>query len=154
MEISVPTPDRADRLVDLWLDLAASQRAHGSRLLVEENSDRIRESILYHIVGETLLVAADDEIRGFVMFSVERGEYAQDRDRGVVENLYVEPGYRGSGVGSALLEAAETRLYEDGVDAVALEVLAASRRAREFYTGHGYEPHRIELEKPAGDEPG
>lgn len=152
MDISVPSTDEADRLVDLWLALATGQRAHGSRLLTEENSDRIRESILYHVVDETLLVAADDDIHGFVMFSTEQGGYAQDRERGLVENLYVEPEHRGVGIGSALLDAAETRLRDRGVDTIALEALAPNRRAREFYERHGYEPHRIEFEKPVADE--
>lgn len=151
MDIRVPETDAADRLVDLWLDLAAGQRAHNSRLLVEENSNRVRKSILYHVVNDTVLVALDDDILGFVMFSTEDGGYAQDRERGIIENLYVRPEHRNDGVGSALLGAAETRLRDAGVETIALEVLAPNERARKFYARHGYNPHRIELEKSVTD---
>jgi ribosomal protein S18 acetylase RimI-like enzyme len=151
MDIHVPDTDATDGLVDLWLSLAADQRAHGSRLLVEENEKRIRKSILYHVVNDTILVADDDGLAGFVMFSVEDGGYEQDRHRGLIENLYVRPEYRNDGVGSALLEAAESHLRQDGVEAIALEVLAQNERAREFYDRHGYDTHRVELEKAAED---
>jgi len=147
MEVYVPDTDTADRLVDLWLALATDQRAHGSRLLVEENDQKIRESILYHIVNDSLLVAVEDDIAGFVMFSIEDGGYEQDRRRGLIENLYVRPDHRNDGVGSTLLKKAESRLRDRGVEAIALEVLVENERAREFYSEHGYDTHRLELEK-------
>jgi ribosomal protein S18 acetylase RimI-like enzyme len=151
MDIHVPDTDAADSLVDLWLALASDQRAHGSRLLVEENAQKIRKSILYHIVNDTLLIAVEDDIVGFVMFSVEDGGYEQDRRRGLIENLYVRPERRNDGVGSALIDAAESRLHDREVEAIALEVLVENERAREFYSEHGYDTHRLELEKPAGE---
>jgi ribosomal protein S18 acetylase RimI-like enzyme len=151
MEIHVPDTDAADSLVDLWLALASDQRAHGSRLLVDENAQKIRKSILYHIVNDSLLVAVEDDIVGFVMFSIEDGGYEQDRRRGLIENLYVRPERRNDGVGSALIDAAESRLRDRGVEAIALEVLVGNERAREFYSDHGYDAHRLELEKPAGE---
>jgi ribosomal protein S18 acetylase RimI-like enzyme len=151
MEIHVPDTDAADSLVDLWLALASDQRAHGSRLLVEENAQKIRKSILYHIVNDSLLVAVEDDIVGFVMFSVEDGGYEQDRRRGLIENLYVRPERRNDGVGSALIDAAESRLHDREVEAIALEVLVENERAREFYSKHGYDTHRLELEKSVTD---
>jgi ribosomal protein S18 acetylase RimI-like enzyme len=151
MDIHVPDTDAADSLVDLWLALASDQRAHGSRLLVEENAQKIRKSILYHIVNDSLLVAVEDDIVGFVMFSVEDGGYEQDRRRGLIENLYVRPERRNDGVGSALIDAAESRLHDREVEAIALEVLVENERAREFYSKHGYDTHRLELEKSVTD---
>jgi ribosomal protein S18 acetylase RimI-like enzyme len=152
MEITVPDTGEADRLVELWLALADGQRTYGSHLLVEENSERIRESILRHVVSGSLLVARDGAVVGFVMFSTETGSYEQDRSRGVIENLYVVPDRRGEGIGTALLEAAETRLGELGADAIALDVMADNESARRFYRDRGYRPHRVELEKPAPDD--
>lgn len=92
---------------------------------------------------------ADDPERivGFVMFGPETGSFDLDVSRGVVENLYVLPAYRGEGRGSALLEAAETRLFERGFDRVCLDVMAGNEAARRFYARHGYAPHRVQLEK-------
>lgn len=88
-----------------------------------------------------------DRIVGFVMFGPETGSFHLDVTRGVVENIYVLPAYRGEGRGSELLEAAETRLFEAGFDRVSLDVMAANDAARRFYERHGYDPHRLELEK-------
>lgn len=151
MDIHVPHSEHTDQIVDLWLDLAASQREHGSRILVRENANRIRKSILYHIANDTLLVATDQELRGFVMFSVESGGFLQDLTRGVIENLYVKPEFRSQGIGSQLLGRAEARLREEGVDSFTLEMLVQNERVREFYSRHGYVPHRLELEKSATD---
>ena len=145
--IDAPGADAAEAITDLWVALAAGQREHGSHILAAENRARIRERILRHAVNETLLVAREEGVVGFVTVERESGTYAQDDTRGVVTNLYVRPEHRGDGVGSALLRAAEDRLRELGVDAVALEVMADNEAARRFYRRAGYEPHRVELEK-------
>jgi len=152
MEIRVPDTSSVDEIVDMWIALADGQRDHGSHLKAEANRERIRESILLHVVGDTVLVADTDRIIGFVMFTTGPAQYVQDRSRGVIENLYVRPDRRGQGIGSALLGTAEGRLRDAGVDVIALEVMAPNDDARRFYRRHGYEPHRIEMEKPIADD--
>lgn len=138
----------ADAVADLWVDLATDQLAHGSHLLPAENRERIRESILRHAVAGTLFVARDGEgLVGFVTCSVETGGYVQDETRGLVENLYIVPEERGEGIGAALLEAAEDALADRGCTTVSLDVLAANADARRFYERHGYDAHRVELER-------
>jgi ribosomal protein S18 acetylase RimI-like enzyme len=134
-------------LTDMWIDLAAGQRRHGSHLLASENRTTIREAISRHVVGDGVVVARDGDLVGFVMFTVESGTFDQDCLRGIVENIFVVPGRRGEGIGSALLDAAEAELGARGVDAVSLEVMAENDRALAFYRRQGYEPHRVELEK-------
>lgn len=147
MEILNPSLSVAEELVEMWLSLADGQRRFESHLLVAENRARIREAICNHIATGRLLLAREDEIRGFVMFTVEVGGYEQDLRRGIVENLYVDPEYRDEGVGATLLGQAEEQLAEQGVDVVALEVMVDNEAGRRFYRRHGYEPHRLELEK-------
>jgi ribosomal protein S18 acetylase RimI-like enzyme len=141
--------DDVDAVTDLWVALAAGQREHGSHVLPEANRTAIRESVARHAVGGTLLVARDDGVVGFAMVTVETGTFEQDCTRGVVENLYVVPGRRDEGIGTALLDAAEATLADRDVDIVSLEVMADNERARAFYRRRGYDPHRIELEKAA-----
>jgi ribosomal protein S18 acetylase RimI-like enzyme len=146
--IEAATTDEVDAIVDRWVDLARGQRDHGSHLLSEANRGVVRDAVSRHVVTGGLLVArADDRRVGFVMFGPETGSYEQDSDRGVVENIYVVPDRRGEGVGSALLAAAETELTDAGADAVVLEAMTGNEGARRFYRRHGYEPHRVELEK-------
>lgn len=150
MHIESPDTDAADELADAWVDLARGQRDHGAHLLAGENRSQIRESILQHVVTDGIRVArdADGALLGFVMFAPESSQYRQDVRRGVVQNLYVVPDHRSEGVGAALLAAAEQTLAEKGVDVVSLEVMADNARAREFYAAHGYEGHRVAVEKP------
>ena len=152
--IEPPEADDADLMADRWVDLAADQRMYGSHLRPADNRDRIHETLLQHVVTDTALVAravdADDPapVVGFVTFGRETGAYAQDVDRGIVHNIYVAPEHRRAGVGSALVSAAERTLAARGVEAVALEAMAPNAAARAFYRAQGYEPHRVELEKP------
>lgn len=153
MEIEAPDTSHADALADLWVDLAASQREHGSHILPAENRERVRESLVRHAVTGDLLVARDNEtVIGFASFHQETGAYDQEVDRGVIENLYVVPERRGEGVGSELLAAAEDRLFESGCDVVSLEVMAANDPARAFYRQHGYLPHRVGMERTDSDK--
>lgn len=148
MEIESPDTTIAGDVTDMWVDLAGGQREFGSHLLPGENRTRIRESVVRHIVTDTLLVAREGEdLVGFVMFSVESGSFEQDVRRGVIENLFVAESHRRETVGAQLLEAAEDVLRERDVEVVALEVMWDNESAREFYADRGYEPHRMEVEK-------
>lgn len=147
--VEIETADTADAdcIIEMWVELADSQRRYGSHIPGESNRKPIRESVLRHITGDQLLVARRDEILGFVMFAEEHGSFEQDVTRGMVENLYVEPAARNEGIGSRLLSRAESHLEERGVDTVSLNVMAENDAARRFYRQHGYDPHRIEFEK-------
>lgn len=139
----------AERLADLWVDLAQDQRAHGSHLRPEPNREAVLNGLSRDIMTGDVLVArtADRTLVGFVQFGPDGGSNEQGVERGVVENLYVQADHRGDGLGSELLARAEQALLDAGADRVGLEVLADNEAARRFYDRHGYEPHRVELEK-------
>ncbi|WP_424006152.1 GNAT family N-acetyltransferase [Haloferax denitrificans] len=167
MRVSSAAFSDLDDLADLWVELAADQRAFGSHLRADANRTPIREALARHVAADGVLVAregdsaggtegetgtgsdteAAGDLVGFVMFDIEAGAYEQDVTRGMIRNLFVRPSSRDAGVGTRLLEAAENALAEAGVDTVALDVLAANDAARRFYRRHGYRPHRVELEK-------
>lgn len=186
MRIERPDTDAAETLADLWVELARGQRDHGSHVLPAANRTAIREALVRHVVTDGLLVARKDgaqnegqavkgsgggagagaeagtgtgnrAILGFVMFSPESNTYEQDVTRGVIHNLYVRESQRGEGVGTALVEAAETTLADRGFEAVTLEVMAGNDAARRFYRDRGFAPHRVEMEKglsgPESDTP-
>ena len=151
-EVSIDSPDldAVDALVDLWVALASDQRAHDSHVLPDENRAVVRDTLARHAVTGGIRVARrDGDIVGFVTFGIERGAYEQDETRGVVRNVYVDPTARGDGIGTALMDAAESSLRAAGATVLSLEAMAANRRAREFYRERGYEPHRVQFEKPA-----
>nr|WP_284063341.1 GNAT family N-acetyltransferase [Halobaculum sp. SYNS20] len=159
--------DDVETVADLWVRLADGQRSHGTHLAAAENRPAAADAAARAVVTGGLVVArasapdpdesgADaglpDEgsrgVVGFVTFGIESGRYDLDVTRGAVYNLFVREGYRDGGVGAELLAAAESALADEGVDVVALEAMAANRDARRFYERHGYDAHRIELEKP------
>lgn len=149
MEIESPDTTAAGDVTDMWVDLATGQREYGSHLLADDNRTRIRESVVRHIVTDSLLVARESgTLVGFVMFSVESGSFEQDVRRGVVENLFVAESHRRETVGQTLLDEAEAALADRDVEVVGLEVMAANEQAKEFYRANGYQLHRVELEKP------
>lgn len=159
------TTEDVAAVTDLWVALAAGQRDHGATLKTEANRATVREWVAQSVVTGELLVARDADgdtgnsdgdsargIVGFVGFALERGDYERDATRGTVSNLFVVPDRRGEGIGSALLDAAERALREQGADRVALEALADNDRAREFYADRGYDPHRVVLTKSLADD--
>ena len=160
MEIESPTPAETGRIVELWLALAADQQRYGAHISADANRGVVAKSFGQAAVEGRLLVARESDpeeggesadtptIAGFASFRLETGPYEEDATRGLIENVYVVPERRSEGIGSALLSAAERRLAERGVTVVTLGALAANDRARSFYREHGYEPHRVNFEKP------
>ncbi len=151
MKIVTPDTDDIDRIVDLWAELAESQRQYDAHILSDENRTGVRETLVHQLVAERVVVARDGQpsvnIHGFASFRVESGDFKRAVTRGIIDNVYVVPERRNEGIGSALLETAENRLAGADVDRIALEVLATNERGRRFYQQHGYEPHRLEVEK-------
>ncbi|MFC6835366.1 GNAT family N-acetyltransferase [Halomarina ordinaria] len=151
MDVEAARMEDVDRVADLWVALAAGQREYGSFLASDENRATVREAVARAVVTGGLLVAREDgSVVGFVMFGPSSGAYEQTVEKGVVENLYVDPDHRGAGIGTALLRAAEEALRADGADVVALDVMAGNEAAQRLYRELGYRPHRITMTK-AGD---
>ncbi len=149
-DVRAATGEDVDAVADMWVALADEQRAHGSHLLAAENRAQARDLVAQYVHADGVVVATDGGLTvGFVMFHTETGFYDTDATRGVVDNLYVRPGQRGDGAGSALLDEAEAALREQGADVLAVEALAANEAARRLYESRGYEPHRVTYERPA-----
>jgi ribosomal protein S18 acetylase RimI-like enzyme len=150
MRIETPETEAAGDIADRWVELAREQRAFGSHLYAAQNRATIREAIIRHIVADGLLVARDEQenIVGFVMFGPESERYEQDVSQGVIRNIVVRPDHRNEGIGAELLSEAESALRDAEFDVVSLSALADNEAARRFYARKGYEPHRVELEKP------
>lgn len=86
-----------------------------------------------------LVSSIDTEIVGFVH------AYAGD-DGGDLLRLYVAPGYRGRGVGTALLDRAVEALFDSGIENIRAMVLAANDQGRAFYESRGFELVRDDAE--------
>lgn len=74
-------------------------------------------------------------------------ETADSNVHGYVNDIYVVPERRGSGLAQALLRAAEDHLASTGITRVRINVLAANAMARRAYEKHGFEPYEVMYEK-------
>ena len=74
--------------------------------------------------------------------------------QGYVDDVFVEPGVRNRGVGTALFRAAEERLRAMGCDNIRLWAAAGNKGAREFYRELGFQEHRLGLRKDVAKPPG
>ena len=147
------SPDDIEAVADMWVRLARDQRRYDSYVYADANRETMRETLAAHQVNDGLLVAREgDSVVGFASFSIERGSLDLDADRGLLSNIYVEPGARGQGLGTALLEAAEDELAAQGAEVVVLEVMARNEAARRFYDRHGYETYRVAMERSLDDD--
>lgn len=148
MEIEFATVDQAEALTDLWVALADEQTQYDSHVLGERNRGVIADELSRHAVTDRLVIATEDgETVGFVMFALDRGSYEMAVTQGVIENLFVRPEFRNQGIGSELLATAERQLDKRGADTVVLEAMTENQAARRFYRRHGYDSHRVQLEK-------
>jgi ribosomal protein S18 acetylase RimI-like enzyme len=93
--------------------------------------------------GARYVTATDSEGRvvGYAMVAVEHGAddtFAVTGGTAEVVTLVVTRERRSSGVGQALLEAAEGIARSHGFDTVRVAVMAGNARAPGFYERHGY----------------
>lgn len=117
------TPSDGDAISDVWL---ASWRATFD-FQPGHPDDAVRRWLTETLVPSTeSWVAVDAADRVVAMMALSES---------MVEQLYVDPGWIGRGVGRRLLELAKER-RPDGLD---LYCFAVNARARAFYERHGFE---------------
>ena len=85
----------------------------------------------------TLVADVEGEVRGFARFG-SAPNAPMPPEAGTLEYIYVLPRYWGSGLGAALLAAAEEGLAAQGFTSAFLNVFEESRRAKAFYERHGW----------------
>jgi GNAT superfamily N-acetyltransferase len=76
---------------------------------------------------ETTVADADGEIAGFIMVAGDEAE-----------QVYVDRGFRGSGLAARLLTEAERQIAAGGHDVAWLAVVRGNERARAFYAKQGW----------------
>jgi [ribosomal protein S18]-alanine N-acetyltransferase len=81
--------------------------------------------------ADCLVAESGGELLGFVLV-------AHEKDCGHVITIDVLAAHRRTGVGSALLSAAEKRLAERGITQVVLETATDNQPAVSFWQKHGY----------------
>ena len=122
---------------------------------------RARRELYEELLGKPdtlLLLATVDEVAigyGLTHVMPVAGSWIEDTWRtgdriGEIESLSVLPTYRGTGLGSALLERLEAHLRDLGVEDMMLGALAGNDDAIRLYERRGYRPTWLYLTKLAG----
>jgi ribosomal protein S18 acetylase RimI-like enzyme len=81
----------------------------------------------------------------FVQLRSSEPEFADGVGRGYVYGLRVRAAWRGRGIGTQLLEAAEAELVRRGFQMAVISTSKSNNSARQLYERHGY---RIFMEDP------
>ncbi len=88
-------------------------------------------------LGGVWVIRADGEVAGYVALTVCYSMEFHGRF-GLLDELYLEKGWRGKGIGTAALAFVDEECRRRGLQAVRLEVGRANVRAREVYRRSGY----------------
>ncbi|HEX5449234.1 MAG TPA: GNAT family N-acetyltransferase [Gaiellaceae bacterium] len=127
-EYSIRPATEADRLplTEMWARVVEENVGLGT----EPPVDIEERAPLWKIEG-TFLAEANDEILGSIHVEKSRHGYAEI-------GMCVANGWRGKGVGSALMSTAEEWAREQGAHKLSLGVFAHNERAIALYVKHGF----------------
>ena len=97
--------------------------------------------------GQVVALLVGDPAVGVAVLSL-RPNVWYDGPVGLLDELYVAPAHRGTGLGTALLAAAEEQARARGSELMEINVDGEDVDARRFYERHGYA-----CVEPGADEP-
>lgn len=142
--------DCLDQLEPLWLHLFDHHRSVGDAGIrtIERHRSWPRRRRLYQELFEdpdtfVVLAEQDGQPVGYAFCHLRHGAddtWDTGDLLGEVETLVLTPHVRGSGVGNALMDAAEAELSRRGAVDVVTAVLEGNERARAFYLARGMKP--------------
>ena len=132
-------PDHTRGLVEI-LDAYAREPAGGAQPLTPDVRERLIPELQAQEHAVILLALVDERpvgtavcFRGFSTFAA--------RPLLNIHDLAGLPGFRGRGIGRALLEAVEARARKNGCCRLTLEVSEGNERARALYKSFGFDPY-------------
>lgn len=158
MEAARPaTTEDLPRIVDLAAQLVAEladQRGGALFAVRDSPAPPLDAHYRARYTDEASLLGAglvDDTVAGFV--SVVAEELRDGTQLAVVEALFVEPGFRGVGVGECLADLAVGWAAARGCRGIDAIALPGNRAAKNFFEAHGFVARSIVMHRTvaAGD---
>jgi len=168
VEITRGAVDDIDALEPLWVAVHHAHQAAMPELApyVDDAETWREHRPLYESLFEQpdtflFLARIDGELVGYALGCVAPAAegWAADTWRvgdqiGELESLSVLPGYRGDGIGSALLDLVEDEFAKLGVDDVVIGALPGNIGAIKLYEARGFKPTWIYLSRFAARKDG
>ena len=153
-----------DRLRPLWLVLHHHHQAVGGPALgpyVDDAASWAARRALYTGFldrgGFAVLAERDGQLAGYAMVAVTPADETlmpdtwRTGDRvAEVETLVIDPGARGAGLGTALLDRIDEELAADGVEDVLIGALVTNTDAIRLYERRGFRPAWLYLLRLGG----
>jgi GNAT superfamily N-acetyltransferase len=133
-EVSLASAEQADAVGRLLYDFNAEFETPGptaGELAARFRFLLVREDVLVLLSGDP------GTPTGFAFLTLRPTPY-YDGALAQLEELYVQPGLRGQGIGTALLTAAILRVRERGAAEVHINVDEVDADTRRFYERHGF----------------
>lgn len=113
-----------EQVVRLWEDVFGYETARNAPALVIDRKIAVSDGLFFVAVH-------GDRVVGTAMAGY-------DGHRGWIYSMAVRPEWRGRGLGTDLLSAAEAQLIERGCVKINLQILEENREVRAFYEANGY----------------
>jgi GNAT superfamily N-acetyltransferase len=116
-----------DAIVDVWFTgWREAHLGHVPDALLAHRSEQTFRDRIPEILGATTVATVDHRVVGLVVTADDE-----------IEQLYVAPGHRGTGIAAALLRLGETAIANEHHRAF-LAVVDGNTRARHFYERQGW----------------
>lgn len=97
------------------------------------------------------VVDIGDELVAYMVISEQTSPPIFTRgDTAHIDQLYVDPAFRGEGIGTALIERAESWANNRNCEGLTLSVDVTNEDARAFYDRVGFRERRLKLQKRLG----
>ncbi|MFW6040424.1 MAG: N-acetyltransferase family protein [Thermoplasmatota archaeon] len=132
-----------DELTEMWYSLAKMHEDIMEGYELSENPKNSWKKFMKKSFDKekmTTFVAENNEnLIGFVSVVIRRRPpFFEDRDVGMILDLYVKESFRNKGVGGRLVSEAETWIKENKVDVAVLTVAPVNIQAKIFWNARGY----------------
>ena len=130
--------DDAAAAARLWVMSAEVHTLYDSVYTTAPDAEKVMRRFLADLSSSShscLFVAeSDGEVVGFLSGELREGSPAfSPKTWTAVEDVYVRPDHRGSGIGRSLFEACQEWARKKGANGISLQVAADNTRARRFY---------------------
>lgn len=138
--------DETEAVLDMW-DRAIGEHPGGDAMTSEESA-AVRDLLVRAATGEEavcLVATLESGIVGFVYAVVHAGDDPLPGSDGVIEQCYVAPGVRRTGIGTALVSQVMCWLRHRGSDPISLETWLDDDAVTSFWGALGFEPESIRM---------
>ena len=146
------TSDDIERVSPMWTDLYDHEEAHGMMLKLSEGAVTTwaRQMCSRLDASTTLFLVAEHEgvISGFFTAQIKMlPPMYRDGLVASMQELYVEPQYRGRGIARALVAEAVERFKEQGVTSIEGQIVRGDSTSLQFWKSLGWELELVQIRK-------